>query len=364
VLGAGNGGCAAAADLARRCDDVRLYNRSAATLEPIRARGGIELKGSLGEAFVPLETVTTDLAQACDGAELVMLCVPTSAHDFFVESLAEVLAPGQPVFLNPGHVGGGLYLANEMHRRTGRADVPFCETTTLTYGSRMAGPAVVNVMFTPTDVAFAAFPGRAQSELFALCRALYPQLVEAASVLETALLCINSVEHPAQVMCNAGWVEATGGDFRFYHDGTSPAVGRMIDRLDEERLAIAAALRMQTKSFVAYFHELGYTSARAVETGSGYVALQDSEPNRWIRGPKSLDGRYVHEDIGRGLVPWAEVARVHGVDTPMMDALIALASVMNGIDYRIAGLTLDGMGLAGRPPDTWDRYLMEGIAAP
>jgi opine dehydrogenase len=219
-------------------------------------------------------------------------------------------------------------------------------------------------MFTPTDVAFAAFPGRAQSELFALCRALYPQLVEAASVLETALLCINSVEHPAQVMCNAGWVESTGGDFRFYHDGTSPAVGRVIDRLDEERLAIAAALGMRTKSFVAYFHELGYTSRRAVESGSGYAALQDSEPNRWIRGPRSLDGRYVHEDIGRGLVPWAEIARVRGVDTPTMDGLIALASVMNGIDYRTAGLTLDGMGLAGRPADTWDDYLREGIAAP
>jgi opine dehydrogenase len=363
VLGAGNGGCAAAADLARRCDDVRLYNRSAATLEPILARGGIELTGALGEAFVPLEVVTTDLARACDGAELVMLCVPTSAHDFFVDSLAEVLAPGQPVFLNPGHVGGGLYLANEIHRRTGRADIPFGETTTLTYGARMAGPAKVNVMFMPTDVAFAAFPGSAQSELFALCHALYPGLVEAANVLETALLCINSVEHPAQVMCNAGWVEATGGDFRFYHDGTSPAVGRVIDRLDEERLAIAAALGMETKSFVEYFHELGYTSRRAVETGSGYVALQESEPNRWIRGARTLDGRYVHEDIGRGLVPWAAIARVHGVNTPMMDALIALASVMNGIDYLTEGLTLSGLGLDARPPDAWDHYLWEGIAA-
>jgi opine dehydrogenase len=362
VLGAGNGGCAAAADLARRCDDIRLYNRSAATIEPIIERGGIQLTGALGEAFVPLETVTTDLAAACDGADLVMLCVPTSAHDFFVDALAEVLAPGQPVFLNPGHVGGGLYLATEIHRRTGRADIPFGETTTLTYGSRMSGPAAVNVMFTPTDVAFAAFPGRAQSELFALCSSLYPTLVEAENVLETALLCINSVEHPAQVICNAGWVEATGGDFRFYHDGTSPSVGRVIDRLDEERLAIAAALGMQTKSFVAYFHELGYTSERAVQTGSGFVALQDSEPNRWIKGPRSLDGRYIHEDIGRGLVPWVEIGRIHGVDTPLMDALIALASEMNGIDYRTDGLTLDRMGLAARPPDSWDRFLQEGIA--
>ena len=364
MLGAGNGGCAAAADLARRCDDVRLWNRSASTLEPIVARGGLEMTGSLGEAFVPLDVITTDLAAACRGADLVMLCVPTSAHDHFAATLGDVLEPGQPVFLNPGHVGGGLYLAHEIHRRSGRTDIPFGETTTLTYGSRMTGPAAVNIMFTPTRVAFAAFPGRVQGDLFALCSALYPDLVEAESVLETALLCINSVEHPAQVICNAGWVEATGGDYLFYHDGTTPAVGRVIDRLDEERLAIAAALGMATKSFVAYFHELGYTSERAVETGSGYVALQDSEPNRWIKGPKSLDGRYVHEDIGRGLVPWAAIGRSHGVATPTMDALISLASAMNGIDYRTDGLTLERMGLAQLPPSEWEGFLREGIAPP
>ena len=362
VLGAGNGGCAAAADLAHRGFDVRLFNRSRAALDPIAARGGLELVGSLGEAFVPLGVLTTDLAEACRGADVVMPCVPTSAHDSLAAGLAEILEPEQPLFLNPGHVGGGLYLAHEIHRRTGRTDVRTCETTTLTYGCRMVEPTVVNVMFTPTSVAFAAFPGRHGAELFAVASELYPELVEAADVLETALLCINSVEHPAQVICNAGWVESTEGDFRFYHDGTSPAVGRVIDRLDEERMAVAAALGVATKSFVAYFHELGYTSERAVVAGTGYAALQDSEPNRWIKGPRSLDGRYVHEDVGRGLVPWAELAAACGVATPMMDALIAIASVMNGVDYRTEGLTLGRLGLSGRTPDEWGRYLHEGIA--
>jgi opine dehydrogenase len=225
----------------------------------------------------------------------------------------------------------------------------------------MLEPTVVNVMFTPTAVAFAAFPGRHQAELFAVASELYPDLVEAADVLETALLCINSVEHPAQVICNAGWVESTAGDFRFYHDGTSPAVGRVIDRLDEERMAIAAALGIATKTFVSYFHELGYTSERAVAVGTGYAALQDSEPNRWIKGPRSLDGRYVHEDIGRGLVPWAALADASGVETPMMDALIAIASVMNGIDYRRDGLTLERLGLASFAPGEWEDFLRDGI---
>jgi opine dehydrogenase len=227
----------------------------------------------------------------------------------------------------------------------------------------MLDPTTVNVMFMPTKVAFAAFPGSRQHELHALTSRLYPELVPVANVIETALLCINSVEHPAQVICNAGWVESTGGDFPFYHDGTSPSVGRVIDRLDEERMAVARALGVPTKTFVSYFHELGYTSERAARSGSGYVALQDSEPNRWIRGPRSLDSRYIHEDIGRGLVPWAELARVCDVATPMMDALITLASEMNGIDYRTHGMTLADLGLADRPASDWERYLHDGIGA-
>ena len=54
VLGAGNGGCAAAADLGSRGFDVRLFNRSPARLEPLIERGGLETPGPTGEGFVEL----------------------------------------------------------------------------------------------------------------------------------------------------------------------------------------------------------------------------------------------------------------------------------------------------------------------
>ena len=47
------------------------------------------------------------------------------------------------------------------------------------------------------------------------------------------------------------------------------------------------------------------------------------------------------------LVPMSELARLAGVPTPTMDALISLASIARGVDFRSAGLTLARMGLAG-----------------
>ena len=48
--------------------------------------------------------------------------------------------------------------------------------------------------------------------------------------------------HPLPALLNAGWIETTGGDFRFYNDGVSPSVARAMDALDRERLAVIRAL--------------------------------------------------------------------------------------------------------------------------
>jgi opine dehydrogenase len=364
VLGAGNGGCAAAADLGSRGYRVRLYNRSAQRLEAIVERGGLEKLGATGEGFVELPVVTTDIAEAVNGAELVMLTVPISTHPFFARELAPLLRPDQVVFLNPGHMGGGLFMAHELFRLTGRSDVRICEASTLAYGCRMKGPATINIMATMTNLPFAAFPTRNQQELYELVSPLYPALVPASHVLETGFLDINAVEHPPQIICNAGWLEHTKGDYLFYFEGTTPSVGRVIDVLDEERMAVAAAAGVQTRPFAQVFHEMGYTSAHAAEVGSAYVALQESPPNRWVKGPPTLDHRYINEDVGWGLVPWSEMGRAYGVPTPTMDALIVLGGALNGRDYRSEGLTLERLGLAGLRPDELEGYLRDGIPEP
>jgi opine dehydrogenase len=361
VLGAGNGGCAAAADLGMRGYAVRLYNRSPGRISAIAELGGLNLTGAAGEGFVPLPVVTTDLAEAVSGADLVMLAVPISTHPFFAERLATLVEPDQVLFLNPGHMGGGLFMAHELHRLSGRTDVRICETSTLTYGCRMKDPVTINVMARMTNLPFAAFPTRNQAELYELVVPLYPDLVQASNVLETGFMDINAVEHPPQIVCNAGWLEHTKGDYLFYFEGTTPSVGRVIDVLDGERMAVAEAAGVRTKPFAEVFHEMGYTTAHAAEVGSAYVALQESAPNRWVKGPPSLDHRYLHEDVGWGLVPWSEMGRAYGVPTPTMDALIVLGGVLNRRDYRAEGLTLQRLGLAGVAPENLERYLHDGI---
>ena len=363
ILGAGNGGCAAAADLTSRGFEVRLFNRTRARLEPIMERGGLEFTGAAGEGFVELAIVTDDMAMAVRGADLVMVTAPLLALPTYAEDIAELLPPNGVVFLNPGHVGGGLFLVHEIHRLTGRTDARTAEVSTLSYACRMSGPASVNILGVMPSLPFATFPGRHCEELLELVRPLYPSVRPAADVLETAFMDINAVEHPPQIICNAGWVEHTRGEYLFYFEGTTPSVGRVIDRLDEERRAIAEALGVRTWPFVEVFHEMGYTTERAARQGTAFAALQESAPNRWIKGPKNLDHRYLHEDVGWGLVPWAELGRTRQVSTPLMDSLITLGGVLTGRNYRTEGLTLRGLGLQDVAKEELGAYLHVGLEA-
>ena len=43
-----------------------------------------------------------------------------------------------------------------------------------------------------------------------------------------------------------------------------------------------------------------------------------------------------------------------------MEAVTAVASALNGVDYRREGLTLERMGLAGVQPDQLMAYVHEG----
>jgi opine dehydrogenase len=75
--------------------------------------------------------------------------------------------------------------------------------------------------------------------------------------------------------------------------------------------------------------------------------LQGSEAMATVAAPPTLDHRYLHEDVGWGLVPWLELAGACGSPAPIMEALTVVAGALNGVDYVRTGLTLEKMGLAG-----------------
>ncbi len=345
ILGAGNGGCATAAHLALRGVPCTLFDLPAFErgLAPIRAAGAIRLTGVLGDVTVPAPLLTTDVQEAVDGAGVLVLAVPAFAQEPFARELAPHLTAGQVVVLTPGATGGALAFAAVLRAAGSAAGVVVAETLSLPYACRKPAPDHVHVAGVKRNLPVAAFPARETERAMAALETVFPNmLAPAAHVLETSLNNPNAMAHPVPLLLNAGWIETTGGDFRFYADGISPSVARVMEALDADRLAVVEALGMPRVEAIEWDRRLyGLTGATIYELN------QLSWVHRDIRAPDVLRTRYLTEDVPYGLVPIASIGRELGVRTPVVDLIVDLACTILGEDLRASARTAASLGLAG-----------------
>ena len=332
MIGGGNGAYATAADLGREGREVTMFARTESQLAPVKRKDGIVLideKDSRTE--VKGIKVEKSARKALENADLVIVAVPSTGHATIAKMIARYLTSDQVVLLNPGHTGGALEFRQSIVEAGWRAKTQLCETMTLTYLTRLVGPGIVRIFKKSKNIMYAALPASdLTSDVASDLEEMFPGLVKVKNVLVTGLSNVNAMMHPPGMIMNAGWIEHTQGGFRFYVEGITPSIARVIDCLDRERMAIMKSLGMKPVSFGNVFHSIGSST---IGKGSVYEIIQHSEPNREIRAPKSLDNRYIHEDVGYGLVPMLEFAKIGGIETPVMNYLTELASLINGRKY-------------------------------
>jgi opine dehydrogenase len=141
----------------------------------------------------------------------------------------------------------------------------------------------------------------------------------------------------AVTLLNSARIERTGDDFLFYEHGVTPAVGRLIEAVSDSELGIRQGYMNDTA------YEDGY------RTAPGF---------RGIKAQASLDHRYLNEDVGYGLVFLSALGRQVGVQTPIMDSVIALTSRLMKRDYRAEGpRTPQKLGIGGLEAEALEKLL-------
>jgi opine dehydrogenase len=358
VIGAGHGGKAMAAELASRGFQTRLYNRSCQHIETIAERGGIELGFWDGRSvFSKLEMVTSDIAEALAGAKLIMIVVPASGHYDVAITCAPYLVDGQVVVLNPGRTGGALEFRQVLQQEGCSADIMIAEAETFLFASRSMGPAEAHIFRRKNTVPLAAFPASKTPDVLDVMKDIYPQFINGRNVLYTSLNNMGAIFHPALTLLNAGWIEHTEGEFQFYIEGVTPAIASVLERLDRERVTVAMAMgvRAQTASewLVRAYSAQGNNLHEAIHANPGY---------KGISAPRSIQHRYVFEDVPYSLVPIAALGKRFGVDVRGVETMIDLACIMHGTDYRHRGRDLIRMGLDGLSIEEITRMVETGSA--
>lgn len=361
ILGAGNGGFCTTADLTLRGYEVHLYETPAfaQNIEPILQTGGISLRGVVGEGFAQPALVTTDIRAALEGADIVLVITTAQGHQTIAQACAPYLQEGQIVVLVPGCVGGVLEFHQELSHQADPAQIILAETTSLMYAVKKENGNGVWARGIKNHLPLAAFPAFRTQSVINRLSPIFPQFVPASHILESSFNNHNHVVHPPAVLMNLGFVENIHKeDWFFYSQGYTPGTGRIGDVLDRERLAIADAYGVPSISVVDVLHKFYGHQGMAGE--NLYELFKDSPVHRHAKGPLSTRSRLLTEDIPYGLVPLTSFARLAGVPTPTMDAVITLASVINNTDYRSTGRSVESLGLGGLSVDEILRFVIHG----
>jgi len=299
IVGAGNGGIASAFDFAQHDHEVSLYATPefGTNVVAVDQAGGITASGDL-TGFAPVRYAGHDIEAAVDGAELVVVVTPTYGTEPLARELAPHLSEQTAVLVCPGSCAGAIAFKRAAGLELEDERIVVGETSTLPYAVRVTEPGVINVFLKlTTDVYLAAVPRSGTDRLLGLVADVWPAVEKAESVFQTTLQNGNPVIHPAVTLLNAALLERTHGDFLFYEEGVTDSVGRVIETVDRERLAIARALGVSILSEPeigvrqGYMREHNYSTAYS--TAPGFLG---------IKAQSELDHRYLTEDVGYSLV--------------------------------------------------------------
>ena len=358
VIGAGHGGKGMAAHLALMGFSVSLYNRTPEHIEVVKKRGGIELADG-GETsphgFGKLARVTSRMDEAIKDVRIIMAVLPSSAHADIAAAMSPHLKDGQIVILHPGRTCGALEFSKTLRDTNCKADVTVAEAETFIYASRSDGPAQARIFRIKEAVPLAALPATRTQNVLDAINSAYPQFIDGVNVLNTGLNNMGAIFHPALTLLNAGWIEATHGDYQFYIDGVTPSVARVLEVLDRERVTVASALGIRARTALEWL-ELAYDTRgedlhEAIHNQPGYYG---------IKAPPTLNHRYLFEDIPMSLVPIASIGKRYGVAVGAMESIIKIGSIIHRTDYWRRGRTVEKLGLEQWSVSELTRFVQEG----
>ena len=350
VLGSGHGACAFCGQITGRGWPVAMWEPLEATADyqrlaaekRMRLTGDIQVEGRL-------DLVTMDIEQAMRQAAVLVVVVPSFAHEPIFQKMIPHLQDGQHIVIVPGNFGG--YRLKTMMSRAGvHRAVTISETASLPYACRRQSHDCVAVYKKKQQMKLATSPKQDNPSVVQLMNELFEGHVSfrpADSLLEVDCDNVNYTLHPFPALLSYAEIEKHPETFRHYMDGVTPLVSEQMMRMDEERLDIGRHLGIELMDALSQLKM--YYGHNATRTIHEYVNSPES-PYVDIAG-HHVKSRYLTEDVPGLIVPVLHLARRAGIQAPLAEVVVKLSSALHDVDYFQAGTTLDKLGLEGMTPE-------------
>jgi opine dehydrogenase len=358
VLGGGNGSFAAAGDFALLGHDVRLWRRNAVEVAAHRAAGSrIIVKDANGQHDVQLTLVTSDIAEAVGGADLILCLAPAFAQHDIAGQLAPHLTDGQVVFLPPATFGSMIF-AKAARDAGNRASASFAETGTLPWLTRKHGPFEVAITIRAKRLPVGVFPLDAADHALDVIGRAFPGVIEpCGDALSGALMNAGPIIHPPLIVMNAGPIEHFER-WDIHKEGTQAAIRAVTDALDAERVVVREGFGYRGPHFPLAHHYATEGEQWMYGRGS-HNRLTDS--GDWRERIVLSEHRYMREDLRLGLSFLVSAAELAEVAVPLAKSFLTIGGAICGEDFMKSGRTLASLCLGHLDRDQLQTLLREGF---
>jgi len=341
LVGGGNGAHALAYHLSSTGNDVSMYpgSKFVESISAIFETGKIVTTG-----VMPGEAPVTALREpdAIRDMDFVFIVAPSFAQEPLFAEIVEYLNDSQMVISMPGNMASLCYRRMLNDKGIDKHPV-FAESYSILHAVRVTKPGEAAILGLKNSMSFSILGSANKEEGIKRLKEIIPIDIKLAkNVLTTTLGNFNAIVHPIPTLLNAGRVDAGTDDWFHYRDGISDSVAKVLEFLEDERMAISDAYHADCTPFL-----------KAVsETYGNYDSIRDFAKNSPVHNAahviaNNFGHRYVSEDGPYILAVWLTFAKMAKVSVPILESSIVLLSAITGLDYFEVGRNLVKMGLEG-----------------
>lgn len=379
VFGAGNAGIAEATRIKFQFPGIKviLYNRikdekSREKMALLERHRVFHLTG-IYEGKVKPDVITSRIDEAVKGSRLILITTTANAHGAVASQMAPHLSDGQILLMFAGGIDSKFVMAKEIKEAGCEADLTFADTDTFIYATKIRelslGKIEIWIKARKEKLYLSVLPSERMSQtLHLLEHSLYPnQFIGCDDPLQAG---INDGPglHIIGIIMQRRKIEAQE-NFNFYL-GLTQEMTAMIEELDTERIAVANAMGISdcptTRDFLHTAYDIPLTDGGRERTLFDMVHDKDTPYYNPQEGPirspapKSMNHRYLYEEVMTRVVPLYYMAKALRIDTPLHKRLIEEAGKILSRDYFKEGRSLDDLGLSPHDIQNWQTAKKKG----
>lgn len=343
ILGAGNAGCAVAADLTLKGHEVTLIKTSHSmhddNFEYLQNNDGKMVLNEFGEIKTAyISKVTRDLTEL-KNSEVVIIYIQTNYHEQLIGKISDIIEDNQILLINPGYLSTAYVLkhCNDKKVIVAEAESSFID-------GRIMEPGYFRVGFRNVRNPIGIYPRERKEEAIRILDKLDERFVYLDSVVEAAIHNPNLIVHTVGSVMSIPRIEKSKGDFCMYHEAytrDNPSTWNILEALDKEKMTVLKKMGFKELSYV---EACKYRNSLNESEDAKEVFLNYAEMDTRAKGPTKVDSRYISEDVPQGLVMLESLGKTLNVETPIASSLINIASAALDRNLRNEGRTLEGLG--------------------